>query len=38
MTDIGEVVSTPVAAIDVGTVTAQQLAVDFADVAEAAQE
>ncbi len=38
VTDIGEVVSTPVAAIDVGTVTAQQLAVDFADVAEAAQE
>ena len=38
VTDIGEVVSTPVAAIDVGTVTAEQLAVDFADVAEAAQE
>jgi hypothetical protein len=38
VTGIGEVVSAPVTAIDVGSVTAESLAVDFADVAEAAQE
>lgn len=35
---IGAVVATPVAAIDLAAVTAEQLAVDFADVAAAAQE
>ena len=38
VTGIGEVVSTPVTAINIGSVTADELAVDFADVAEAAQE
>lgn len=36
--DIGPVVAAPVTAIDIAAVTADQLAVDFADVAAAAQE
>ncbi|MDA4107834.1 hypothetical protein [Mycolicibacterium holsaticum] len=38
VTGIGAVVSAPVTAVNIGSITADQLAVEFADVAEAAQE